>query len=304
MREFISVVLPAFNEEKNIEPIFFEIQKYLGGRKFEVVIVDDGSQDGTAATAKSLANTHPEVQLLQLTRNFGHQAALLAGLSISKGDAVIAMDCDMQHPPQYLPEMIDAWQRGIFVIQMRRTSADGISWQKKFLSEIFYKMINRMSRINIHPNVADFMLLDRQVVEQILAIEGRSLFLRGLISWLGYKSVVMDYAAPMRRHGKASYTIGKSMALAMAAILTLSKIPLRIGVFIGLGSALLAILFLFYSVHAWANGDVIAGWTSLVTIILLLGSVQMVVLGIIGEYVGNLFDSARGLDRPPLGGPV
>ena len=294
----ISIVIPAHNEETNVAVVLSSVTDALQGENIEVIFVDDGSSDKTADTVLSLKQGQPLVRLIKLSRNFGHQAALMAGVSSAHGAAIITMDCDMQHPPKYLSEMVAAWRRGHKVVQMVREKTIGIGFFKNFFSSIFYKIINRLSDYPVVPGAADFQLLDRQVADYLIGTKGRQHFIRGIVSWLGFNPTTIEYTAVDRHSGEASYNFWKSLSLAKTAVFSMSRVPLRLGIYFGFFVALLCFVYIIYSITLWSAGETIPGWTSLIVVVLFVGSVQIIILGIIGEYIGQIYDSARNL--PPF----
>ncbi len=293
----ISIVLPSHNEQDNVSVIYQAIQRNLvnTGVNSEIIFVDDGSTDDTAQAVINLHAQFENVRLIRLTRNFGHQAALIAGLNAAKGLAVIVMDADLQHPPDCLPKMIDEWRAGNFIVRMARQKTQDVSWHKKLISWLFYKFINMLSPAPIPPGVADFQLLDKIVVQEILRIKDNKPFLRGLIGWFGFKSITLEYIADKRYAGEASYTFQSSLKLGVRALVLVSRHPLRLGLYLGLLSALICISYLFFSLITLMRGLAIPGWTSLVISSLFPASVQLIVLGILGEYIGRIFDQGRNL---------
>jgi dolichol-phosphate mannosyltransferase len=296
-KPFISIVLPAHNEEKNISVIHQAIQQALYSLSIELefIFVDDGSKDRTVEEVKRLQSNHPEVRLIQLTRYFGHQPALVAGLNAARGDAVITLDSDMQHPPSCLPDMIQTWTQGFQVVQMARISTEGISPLKKAWSWFFYKFINFLSPSRIQPGVADFQLLDQLVVKQIIRLRDHKPFIRGMIGWFGFKSIVLQYVANKRHAGSPTYTFRRSLALAGQALVLVSRHPLRLGLYLGLFSYLICMIYMTFSLVIFLAGISLPGWTSLMVSTLFPASVQLIVLGILGEYVGCIFDQSRNL---------
>lgn len=294
----ISIVIPAHNEETNVSVILSAVIDALNGENIEVIFVDDGSTDKTADTVLSLKSKFSFVRLIKLSRNFGHQAALMAGISSARGAAILTMDCDMQHPPKCLPDMVAAWRDGHKIIQMVRKETVDIGFFKELFSSAFYRILNRISEYPVVPGAADFQLLDRHVADYLINMKGRSYFIRGLVSWLGFSPVQIEYTASERYSGVASYNFWKSLSLAKSAVLSTSRIPLRLGIYFGLLVSLLCFLYIVYSIMLWVGGETIPGWTSLMVMVLFVGSVQIIILGIIGEYIGQMYDLHRNL--PPF----
>lgn len=295
----ISIVAPAHNEEKNVAVLFEEIKSAIEALTekydWELIFVDDGSRDNTALAVKALVATNRKVRLLQLSRNFGHQAALMAGLTAARGNAVISMDCDLQHPPRYVPEMIRLWEDGAMLVEMERKRTEGISFAKHMLSIGFYKFINKLSSVPIREGVSDFRLLDRVAVDALVKINDPKPFIRGLIAWLGFKPKTIQYVAEGRRHGMPSYNLKKSLHLAHQALVSLSHEPLRFSIYASALLCTLCVAYLIYIVAATLNGSVVRGWPSVIISVLVLGAIQMMSLGVLGEYVAQIFERTRKL---------
>jgi len=284
----ISVVVPAFNEAQNIPQLVERVARALREESdWELIVVDDGSTDDTLPVLKKLAETVPNVRYLSLTRNFGHQTALKAGLDHARGNCVISLDADLQHPPELIPEMIRSWQSGYEVVNMIRVDAD-VPLLKRLTSRFFYWLSNSISDYRIEPGSSDFRLLGGSVVEVLRKIEERNLFLRGLIPWLGFRQVNLSYSPATRNAGATKYGVRKMVRLAMLGLTSSSLRPLHVSTLIG---GIMSILALSYAAYAlWArffSGAVITGWTSLLISVLLIGGIQMLMLGIIGEYLGR-----------------
>ena len=293
----ISVVIPAYNEERNISPIFHAVQQSLVEFNFEVIFVDDGSSDGTAEEVRSLRALTPSVRLLRFGRNFGQQAALLAGLETARGEAVITLDCDLQHPPELLPAMIQAWRDGAKVVQMVRTQNTDTGFLKMLTSRLFYRFINILSETPVVNGAADFQLLDRVVVNAILRFRDRYPFIRGLVGWLGFPAVKIDYVAPGRQAGTTGYTITKMLRLSLQAVMGLSSKPLRFSFYFGLVTAGFCLLYVLFALLALAAGKTVQGWTSVIVMVTFLGSIQLVSIGIVGEYLARVYDQSRDIPR-------
>jgi len=292
----ISIVVPVFNEEENINFFYQEVCKYLEtlNYAFELVFVDDGSSDRTALILDKLAQEDYRVRALLLARNFGHQIALSCGLDYAQGDAVITMDGDMQHPPEMLPLLIGKWEEGFEVVQTIRVSTEGTSWFKNFTSSIYYKLINAISKIEIHEGGSDFRLLDKKVVETFRRFRERARFIRGIISSIGYKQVQVEFAAPKRHAGYSKFSLRKMLHFALDGITAYSKLPLRFafyaGVLLGLLSFALTIDVLYIKMF---TREAVPGWATISASIFFLGGLQLVGLGVIGEYIGRIFEEAK-----------
>ena len=298
-RTLLSVVLPAYNEIDNIRAVYEEISSASADLDLdiEIIFVDDGSSDGTAEAVEAIHEEDERVVLVQLSRNFGHQSAVMAGLSASRGDAVVTMDADLQHPPRFIRPMIEAWYGGSMVVQMVRSSTVGASISTRLTSGLFYRFINRFSSVPVTANASDFYLLDRKVVSYLLEIGHGVSFLRGMIGWLGFQRTEIEYVAQERHAGESKYSLGVKLRLARDAFTTLSKTPLRLSLVVGVITAVGSMgLAVFYFI-AWLSGDTVPGWASIVIPILIMGSMQLIILGVIGEYVGLIYDRTRRL--PP-----
>lgn len=292
----ISIVLPAYNEESNIPVIFSALTDVLQEERYEIIFVDDGSSDDTVRSVKRLKRKSPSiVRLIRLSRNFGHQAALMAGISSANGRAIITMDCDMQHPPECLQQMLAEWRKGHKIVRMVRKRTVKIGFWKNMLSSSFYRALNWVSEYPVLPGAADFQLLDRDVTDSLNKINNRQHFIRGFVSWVGFNPVNLEYTAPQRYSGEASYSLWQSIKLAKTALFSMSRIPLRLGIYVGLLVAICCFLYVVYSLSSWLGGQTIPGWTSLMVVVLLLGSIQIIILGIIGEYIGQIYDLQRNL---------
>jgi polyisoprenyl-phosphate glycosyltransferase len=296
MRDLITVVMPAHNEEEALPRVVAEVVAAASACDLEIVIVDDGSRDGTWRQIEGLRRQYPGVRGLRFTRNFGHQAAILAGLTVARGDAVIIMDCDGQHPPALISQFVDRWHQGYQVVQAIRTGDDR-GMLKSTTSKLFYRALHALSGVDVPDGSADFRLLGRPVVDAVLRSAGHLLFLRGLVPYLGYETAFVPFTAPPRIAGRTSYTWRKMLRLSLDGLMSFSIIPLRAAIALGLAVSLVAFLYLVYIVVIWlfARG-VVPGWASTVGLLSLLGGIQLLTLGVIGEYLGRLFISS--LNRP------
>jgi len=291
--KLISIVIPAHDEQENVVAIYSAIRAHVEAYSAEIIFVDDGSRDNTAENVRSLQGADPLVRLLRLSRNFGHQAALLAGIRAAKGAAVITMDCDLQHPPELLPQMLHAWEKGMPVVQMVRRDTMGATWIKKRTSALFYHFLQLLSESPIVPGAADFQLLDRKVVEALFSFKDRRPFLRGIVSWLGFPAHRIEYVANNRHAGKSSYSTSRMLRLSVDAVTGLSARPLRWAFFIGAWTAMMALAYAGYALVTYWRGIVVPGWTSIVMTVLFLGAVQLLSLGILGEYIARIYDQTR-----------
>ena len=294
----LSFVLAAYNEGPNIEPMNTRLVaagESLGDA-FEILWVDDGSTDGTVAALDALTARDPRVRALHFSRNFGHMAALTAGLEAARATgAVICLDADGQHPPELIPHLVERWRAGADVVQtVRRATADGGAF-KAITSAAFYGLLNRMSDLDLPAGAADFRLLDRQAVDALNSLPERQRFVRGLVRWIGFRQELVPYDAPPRLAGKTKYSARKMVLFALNGITSFSVRPLRLifglGVAVLLLAGLYALYVLFQVVH---GGYLVPGWTSLILLALFLGGVQLLTLGVVSEYVGRIYEEAKG----------
>ena len=290
----LSFVLPAHNEVRNVAGMaarLAEIAAPFGA--YEIVFVDDGSTDGTLAAIRALAASNPAVRYVSFTRNFGHQAALRAGLRHARGRAVIVMDADFEHPPELIPKLIAAWREGAKIVATRRDD-EGVAAAKRLSSTLYYRVLDAIGDVRIEPGSADYMLLDRAVVDVVNAIEDQEIFLRGLVRWLGFPLVTIPYTRGQRTQGESSFSLRRMVELALSGIAAHSVKPLRFAIWLALGFALLSLLFIVYAVVSFLFVQhTVAGWSSLVAVIAILGAAQLLVLGIIGDYVGRILRETR-----------
>ncbi len=293
----ISVVIPVYNEAECLRPLHARLSAVLRGAalRHELIFVDDGSTDPSLSVINAIQAEDAAVSAVVLSRNFGHQAALTAGLEYAKGDAAITMDADLQHPPELILALLGAWRSGAKVVHAVRTRTEGISWPKRAASSLFYGMLGRLSSTPIHPNAADFRLLDRQAVDALRALKERHRFLRGMIGWIGLPQAVVPFEAPARGAGRSKYTWSKMLRMGADAVVSFSILPLRLSW--GLG-CLMLLLNLGYAGHVLyvlaAGKGAVTGWSSIVILIMLIGSAQLILLGIIGEYLGRIYEEAKG----------
>lgn len=292
----LSIVLPAHNEAPNVAPMVAALKQVLAplGRA-EIIFVDDGSSDGTLAALRAVAAADPSIRYLSFTRNFGHQAALRAGLRYARAPAVIVMDADFEHPPQLIPQLVAAWKAGAKIVATQRNDDDaGLAATKRMTSVLYYRLLNAIGDVRITPGSADFMLLDRAVVDVINGLEDQEIFLRGLVRWLGFPLVTLHFSRGQRREGDSKYSLRRMVDLAIAGIAAHSVRPLRFAVWLALAFAALGGLLVIYSIISFLFiQHTVAGWSSIMAAIAILGAAQLLILGIIGEYVGRILRETR-----------
>ena len=294
----IDLVIPVFNESGVVEQTYVKFCEVIDPLpyKFTLYYVDDGSQDGTVEVLHSLAKKDKRITVLELSRNFGHQAALTAGLDASAGDFVISIDADGQHPPEMIRQMIELFEQGYDIVQAQRIEEERSFSFKQVTSSAFYSLINRISGTQIIPGAADFRGMSRQAVDAVKAMPEYHRFLRGMISWIGYKSVILPYRESSRVAGQSKYSLKKMFHLAMDALFSFSLVPLYIGLSAGGVFFCLAALEMIYVLSFWFKGDtstLAPGWSSLMFVILIASGMLMVVLGFIGIYVGYIFQEVK-----------
>ena len=294
----VDLVIPVFNEAGVIEQTYAKIREVIDSLPytFNVFFVNDGSSDTTDESLAALAKEDRRVNVLTFSRNFGHQAALTAGLDASGGDFVITLDGDGQHPPEMVPEMIKLFEQGYDIIQAQRIEGDRGASFKQITSSSFYSLINRLSGTQMVPGAADFRGLSRQVVDALKSMPEYHRFLRGMIAWMGYKSVILPYHEQKRVAGRSKYSLGKMFRLAMDAIFSFSLAPLYIGMSMGGVLLCLAAIQIVYVLSFWITGrlsELEPGWASLMAGVLIIGGMTMILLGFIGVYVGYIFQEVK-----------
>jgi glycosyltransferase involved in cell wall biosynthesis len=293
----ISLVIPTFNEEGNVLRLYDQIKQVLLELyivHYEVIFIDDGSSDASLQRIAELRGQDENVHFLQLSRNFGHQHALKAGLDHASGAAVISLDADLQHPPDLIKDMIQLWRNGAEVVYTRRKDQQNIGIFKKWSAKAFYWFANKISEVPIEEGTADFRLLDQKVVAAIQTFKESHLFLRGLIPTLGFKQVALDYEPAARFSGKSKYSVSKMFHFAINGITSSSAKPLYFSIYLGLFFAFLAFVYGCYAIYIAVFTDAaITGWTSLIASVLFIGGIQMILIGIVGIYLGKLFVQSK-----------
>ena len=293
----LSVVISVYNEEQTIQICYNELKKELGSLNisYKIIFVNDGSSDASFSILQNIAKQDNGVKVLNFSRNFGHESAMLAGLDHANSDAVVCMDCDLQHPPECLKEMYTKFRSGVDIIHMVRSERkDGAALMNLF-SRLFYLIINKMARIKIEPNASDFFLISKRVVNILTKdYRERTRFLRGLIQLIGFKSEKMEFVAPKRIAGKSKYSFSKLLVLSFSAVSVLSKIPLRLGIFVGIVFGCFSLIVGAYSLIMYFIEQPVSGYTTIIIFMSAMFSILFFVLGIIADYIGNLFDEVKG----------
>jgi polyisoprenyl-phosphate glycosyltransferase len=295
----LSIVIPCYNEEGNIGVLYKRLSEVVAQAKIraEFLFVDDGSQDNTWRLIEGLSIDHPGVIGVKLSRNFGHQNAVSAGIDTAQGDVLVIIDADLQDPPELIINMLDKWREGYHVVYAVRRHRKGEGWFKLFTARLFYRFLRRITDVDIPLDTGDFRLIDKQILLVLKALKEKNRFIRGLISWIGFKQTGIPYDRDKRYSGETKYPLKKMLKFAVDGITSFSSAPLKLATYVGFFSAILSLLFVLYSFLVWLFVDsVIPGWTSTITAVLFLGGIQLISLGIIGEYIRRIYDEAK--DRP------
>lgn len=292
----VSCVLPAFNEAGNLPNVVPEILKALRGlfSAVELIIIDDGSRDDTLKVARGLSEIHTEVVVLELSRNFGKECALTAGLQAARGDVVVLMDADGQHPVTLLPEMLAHWRNGLDVVYAVRRSRLDQSPLQRHLTGLFYELVNFGNRVQIPAHAGDFRLMDRAVVAALNALPERNRFMKGLYAWVGFPSIAIDYEPLLRQEGTSNFGLMGSVKLALTGFTAFSIAPLRLLALLGLAMAVLSVAYgLWVTVEYFAWGIEVPGYATIMVSTMFLSGVQMLGLGVVAEYVGRIYEEVK-----------
>jgi dolichol-phosphate mannosyltransferase len=311
----LSIVIPAFNEAGNIPLLHRRLTEVLQSEvipDWELIFADDGSHDASWQAITELADRDSRVRGVRLSRNFGHQYALLAGLEMARGDAVIMMDCDLQHPVELIPALLERWRAGFKVVKTIREDDCDVGWFKRVTSREFYRIFSFLSGVKLQPGLADFRLLDRHALQELLRFNEEGLFLRGLTEWIGFRSCLIPYRAGERACGRSQYSLRKMVSLAWKGVSSFSILPLRIGIVIGLLGSLISMAGVFYAFFGKIFGyGTVPGWASTLMVISLLFFLLFIYLGVLGEYIGRIIIEVRrrprfivcervGVEEPPI----
>ncbi len=293
----VSVVVPCYNEEAVIRETHGSLvvtMRDVCNTDYELIYVDDGSRDKTLALLEELQATDGHVRVLGLSRNFGHQIAVTAGLEHASGEAVIIIDADLQDPPEVILEMVARWRDGYDVVYGARAEREGETPFKLWTAKAFYRLINRVSKVQIPLDVGDFRLMSRRVVDALLQMPERDRFLRGMVSWVGFKQIAVLYTRAPRRAGASKYPLLKMIAFAMDGVVSFSFTPLRLAVWTGFAAIGLAFAGILYAILLrFFTNDWVRGWASLFVAVLFMSGVQLISLGIIGEYIGRIYGEVK-----------
>jgi dolichol-phosphate mannosyltransferase len=290
----LSVVAPMLDEEALAEKFYERVCATLEGTPFELLIVDDGSTDATPEILARLADTDPRVRVVHLSRPFGHQTALTAGLDHAAGDAVVMIDADLQDPPELIPELVAHWRRGTDVVYAVRSARAGESPFKLVTAKWFYRLISKLSSIELQENSGDFRLMDRRALQALLSMRERNRYLRGMTVWVGFTQAAVPYERDARYAGETKYTLKKMIKFALDAVSSFSHVPLQLATVLGFLISVVAFMLVPVIIVLKIVGSYLPGFSTITIAILLLGGVQLITLGILGEYVGRIYDEVKG----------
>lgn len=294
----ISLVVPVFNEEAAIPVFHRAVKEHLAEYEIEILFVDDGSQDNTELVARDLSAQDSCVKVISFTRNFGKEAALMAGLEHASGDAVIPIDVDLQDPIEVIPLLIEKWQAGADVVLAKRSDRSSDSWLKRQTATWFYRFHNMISKVKIEENVGDFRLLSRKAVDDVKRLGEHNLFMKGVLSWVGGKTEIVEYSRPERSVGESKFNGWKLWNLALEGVTSFSTFPLRIWTYLGFTIASIAFLYgswMIIDKLIWGNS--VPGYPSILVSILFLGGIQLIGIGVLGEYIGRVYMESKGRPR-------
>jgi polyisoprenyl-phosphate glycosyltransferase len=289
----LSVVAPVYNEEELVELFVKRTCSALEDYTFELVLVNDGSSDSTPRLLDRIAASDPRVRVIHLSRNFGHQAALTAGLEHAVGDVVAMIDADLQDPPEVIAQMVERWGGGADVVYAVREHRLGETAFKLATASWFYKLFNKLTQVDLEPNSGDFRLLDRRALDALLSMTERSRFLRGMTVWVGFTQTAVPYEREARRAGETKYTLRKMLRFSLDAIASFSHLPLQLATYVGLLSAGVAFIAIPVVIGLHFAGSYLPGFGTITIAILLIGGIQLIALGVIGEYVGRIYDEVK-----------
>lgn len=300
MKSLVSIVVPVFNEEENIEVFYDAVTAVMEKEtkyEYELIFVDDGSSDSTETMLHKLSDRDPHVRGLILARNFGHQIALTCGMEMAEGDAVITMDGDMQHPPSMIPQLLALWEDGYDVVQTVRDSTEEVSQFKKRTSAFYYKMMRVIANVPIVAGGSDFRLITRPVADTLARFHEKGRFIRGIVGGIGYRQTTLHFVAPPRHAGTSKYSLMKMARFAIDGVMGFSRVPLRLALWLGIFMGIFSILMILHIFYVYFfTEQAVSGWATIATAEFLLGGLTLFVIGILGEYIGRIFDEVK--DRP------
>jgi dolichol-phosphate mannosyltransferase len=295
----ISIIVSVYNEEKSLSLFYKELEQELQQIEVtpEILFVNDGSKDQSITILKELATQNPAVKVIHFSRNFGHDAAMLAGIDHCTGDIAICLDADLQHPPKYIAAMLKKWQEGNDIVLMVRNDRKDGGFFRNITSKMFYGLTNKLLNAKLEPNASDFFMISRRIINLLKSdYRERTRFVRGFIQIIGFNKTTIEYVAPSRVAGESKYSFFKLLTLSFSAISTLSKVPLKLGLWCGFLSGLFSVIVAIYSLVMWIIEKPLPGYTTLIIFLSLMFCINFIIIGIIGEYIGHLFDEAK--NRP------
>ncbi len=294
----ISIVIPSYNEEGNLMPVYQRIKSVfenMQGYSFEIIFVNDGSRDNTQSRLEEMALDFPEIKYIEFSRNFGHQPAVKAGMDYADGNVIISMDGDLQHPPELIPQMVKKWEQGYDIVYTIRSYPKEIPYFKRKTSNLFYRFLSQISDVDLtNGGGSDFRLIDSSVAQVMKNLKEDDLFLRGLTSWMGFKQTGIEFVAGERFSGQSSYDLKKMLKFAFTGITSFSVKPLYLATYLGFIFSSLSLLYIPYVLYAFLTKTEISGWASLIMTIVFFGGVQLIILGILGIYLGKIFKQVKG----------
>lgn len=286
----ISIIVPVYNEAANIPVLYRELSEHLSSLSYsiEFVFVDDGSTDESLRVIKDMAKQNNNVYYIELSRNFGHQYALKAGLDVSNGDCVVSMDCDLQHPPEVVSKLIRKWEEGYDVVYTRRHPSKKLSWIKRKTSSLFYVLMDKISDLKLESGTADFRLMNRNVLDAFAHLNESELFIRGLVKWAGFKQTAIEYEPRERYSGESKYNLKRMLSFAFRGITAFSVRPLQMIAYLGIILFLISMILVPYALISYLMGKTVSGWTSLMISVIFFGSLQLLMTGVLGLYISKL----------------
>ncbi len=293
---FISIVIPCYNEEESLPHLYERLTEVLDqvGEKYEIILANDGSRDNTGLVINDLVDKDARIRGVHLSRNFGHQLCLTAGLDHARGDVIVMMDADLQDPPELVNEMLAKWREGADVVYAQREKREGETFFKKITAAAFYRFMRFLTKIDLPVDTGDFRLIDRVALDAVLSLRESNRFLRGMFVWVGFRQEPVKYVRQARIAGETHYPLRKMVRFAFDAITSFSWVPLQFAVWLGLAAATFSFFYGINVVSTAMQGNTVPGWASTVVTVLFLGSVQLITIGLLGEYLGRVFDEVKG----------
>lgn len=293
-----SVVVPVYNEEEVINETYKRLKSVMDGLQieYEIIFVNDGSRDRTRELALDICANDSNIRFIDFARNFGHQTAITAGMDYASGQAIVVIDADLQDPPEVIPQMIEKWREGYEVVYGQRIKREGETFFKKLTAKMFYRTLNRLTDVEIPVDTGDFRLIDRKVCDALKQVSERNRYIRGIISWLGFKSIAVPFVREKRFAGTTKYPLKKMLKFAGDAIMSFSYKPLKLATYFGFFVSFASFIYLIVTIFLKLFGQTVQGWASIAAIMLFFNGIILLILGIIGEYIGRIYDEAK--NRP------